>query len=56
MGDIANAILQGEFCCYCGSYLEVDEIVFAQHDDKPLSIKEDCIPGFPVYCSMCKED
>ena len=59
MGEIADSIINGEVCCYCGVYLEPNETVYLQHDDEnnpvgPVEMPSDGSPfGVPVCCGDC---
>ena len=63
MGDIANAILDGEFCQHCGVIMD-DQIPpkswFVKQKLAKRKSKEfvyDCdVPGYPRSCKSCKEE
>jgi len=55
MGEISDAIINGELCALCGVYLEPGETVFAQHDLSELEMPYDGEgAGFPVVCNGCR--
>ena len=57
MGEVADTMINGECCSYCGVYLESDEKVYLVHTDKKyeqVRMPEDGSPfGVPVHCSDC---
>ena len=54
MGEIANSMINGEFCALCSVYLEPEEIVFSENTNEQLRMPSDGDPmGFPVICKHC---
>ena len=41
MGEIADAMLEGDLCCQCG--------VFLEEEDNPID-------GIPCLCNDCKKE
>ena len=56
MGDIADSMIYGEVCSFCGTYLSPKEKVYSQHDEEESHImpKDGSPMGFPVICEDCK--
>lgn len=55
MGEIADAIINGEMCAECGVYLEPKETVYQETTGKKMKMPEDGSPaGIPVICWNCK--
>ena len=38
MGDIADSMIYGEVCSFCGTYLRPKEKVYSQHDEEESHI------------------
>lgn len=56
MGEIADSMINGEFCAECGVYLSAGEIVFEQSTGKRARMPRDGKPyGLPVICRDCKD-
>ena len=63
MGDMADAILDGEFCQYCGVIMD-DQIPpnswYREQKKAKAKGKElvyDCdVPGYPRSCKSCEVD
>ena len=56
MGEIADAMINGEMCALCGVYLEPGEKVYAQHGGNKMTMPKDGSPaGIPVLCVDCKD-
>lgn len=54
MGEIADAMIEGEICAMCGVYLEPNETVYGQTDGKEYEMPSNGEGmGFPVLCSSC---
>lgn len=57
MGEIADSMINGEFCALCGVYLEPNEKVYSQANNEPLRMPSDGESmGFPVVCTNCNDD
>jgi hypothetical protein len=57
MGEIANSMINGEFCAGCGAYLEPGEVVMPQHGGEADQMPEDgSAYGIPVLCLDCYQD
>lgn len=58
MGDIADAMINGELCAGCGVYLEPGEQVYMQADpNKSVTMPVDGEgAGFPVVCESCRDN
>lgn len=55
MGEIAEAMLNGEICALCGMYLAPEETVYLQSNGKKTKMPADGSGvGVPVLCSSCK--
>jgi len=57
MGEIADAMINGELCHYCGVYLEPNETVYIEGTDKKVKmpINGDAF-GSPVVCEDCHDN
>lgn len=54
MGDIADKMINGEYCAECGVYLEPKEEVYIQATGKKMHMPANESPaGFPVLCYDC---
>jgi hypothetical protein len=54
MGEMADKMINGEFCACCGVYLEPNEKVYDQESGKKINMPKDGSPmGFPVLCADC---
>ena len=54
MGEIAESMINGEFCALCGVYLEPGERVHLQSNNEPSRMPSSGEPmGFPVLCTSC---
>lgn len=57
MGEIADKMINGEYCAICGVYLEPKEKVFVQETGTKMQMPKDGSPaGIPVLCEFCKDD
>ena len=57
MGEIADAMINGEICAECGVYLEPRELVWLQGDGNNTRFrmpKDGSAAGVPVVCTGCK--
>jgi len=58
MGEIADKMINGEFCHCCGVYLEPNEAVYLVHTDKKNKQvrmpKDGSQVGVAVHCLCCK--
>jgi hypothetical protein len=64
MGEIADRMIEGEYCALCGIYLEPNETVYMEKDmsdefsEEYIKVKmpKDGSPfGVPVLCQGCKD-
>ena len=54
MGEIADKMINGEFCASCGVYLEPNEKVYDEESGKKMFMPKDgSSMGFPVLCIDC---
>lgn len=53
MGEIADAMIEGQFCAECGAYLEPNEIVYLQSNYEKTNMPEQGPFGVPVICESC---
>ncbi len=54
MGILAEQMVNGEVCAECGVYLEPNEVVYTQHDNKKVKMPDDDSGvGIPVICDVC---
>ncbi len=56
MGEIAEAMINGELCQYCGVYLEPEEIVYTEKHIKAKMPSNGEGMGVPVICKDCNEE
>jgi hypothetical protein len=57
MGEIADAMINGELCHYCGVYLEPNEEVYLESDGTKVNMPANGDAfGVPVICKECAED
>ena len=65
MGDVADALINGNLCSWCGVYLEPNEKVFiipSLAEDNIINNTENKMPkngngfGLPVVCSDCNKN
>lgn len=55
MGEIADSMINGEFCACCGAYLEPSEVVYTQQGEEKVKMPSDGSAfGVPVICQSCK--
>ncbi len=56
MGEIADEMINGKMCSYCGCYLEPNELVFLQGvktKNRAKMPKDGSGMGAPVVCMGC---
>lgn len=54
MGEIADSMINGETCSFCGVYLEPGETVVQQGTTTRMKMPSDGDSmGFPVICLSC---
>jgi hypothetical protein len=54
MAEIADKMINGEYCAECGVYLAPKEEVYVQATSKKMYMPKDESPaGFPVICYDC---
>lgn len=55
MGEIAEKMINGEFCACCGVYLEPNEKVYLVPNGEAATMPADGSPfGVPVNCEDCE--
>lgn len=60
MGEIANKMINGELCQWCGVYLEPEETVYQvdENGENPTAYEMPADGtgfGVPVICEHCKD-
>jgi len=54
MGEIADAMINGELCAECGVYLEPKETVYTQQGGEKVKMPKNGEGyGIPVLCCEC---
>ena len=56
MGEIADSLINGEFCEQCGVYLDPGEKVYTQVGDQVTMPTDGEGFGIPVNCKSCGQE
>lgn len=53
MGEIADAMIDGVICVYCGTYFQEGDVRYLVHDDSPQLRSFTTDMGVPCVCEDC---